>query len=274
MINFYNQVPSIYVNASRDFQYLSWLINIVLNSVKHNVDDIYSLPSNNIDPRLAELLAMTLGFKIKRNYDQKQLLALVSIIPSILKYKGTDKAIVMAMDALVTASGAVGSGSVEIKGSVLEVTIPKELVDTTLFIDLLDYILPAGMTCRIIKKNQTYVKADHTLVDYFDSVKQGYVGVLRWRDPAEYVTNDGELQSADDSIIGLFLDGQIEAKEFSANFGTDDSINVGLLSNAILPTEVSNLVDDADPNHFALMSSDAYELYDSGGNQLFETHNS
>ena len=76
MIKFANQVPSVYPSASRDFQYLGWLIDIVLNSVKHNVDDLYDLPNNQADIKLTELLALTLGFKVKRNYDQKQLSAL------------------------------------------------------------------------------------------------------------------------------------------------------------------------------------------------------
>ena len=70
MIKFREQVPSVYTNASRDFQYLSWLIDVVLNSVKHNVDTIYDLPNVKHDAKLSELLAMTLGFKVKRNYDQ------------------------------------------------------------------------------------------------------------------------------------------------------------------------------------------------------------
>ena len=88
MIKFKNLVPSVYPNASRDFQYLCWLIDIVLNSVKHTVDDLYDLPNSKADPKLTELLAMTLGFKVKRNYDQDQLRALVAALPRILKYKG------------------------------------------------------------------------------------------------------------------------------------------------------------------------------------------
>ena len=109
MINLSSQVPSIYPKASRDFQYLGWLTDIVLNSVKHNVDSLYSLPLTAGNTRLTELLAMTLGFTIKRNYDKKQLSALVSVLPSILKYKGTEKAIVIAAEAIIKASGTGGS---------------------------------------------------------------------------------------------------------------------------------------------------------------------
>ena len=54
MINLYNQVPTVYTSTSRDFQYLSWLYNIVLNSVKHNVDALYDLPKVQTDNKLIE----------------------------------------------------------------------------------------------------------------------------------------------------------------------------------------------------------------------------
>ena len=153
MINFYNHVPLVYTSASRDFQYLSWLINVVLNSVKHNVDDMYYLPNTKSDAQLTELLALTLGFKVKRNYDKNQLVALVSALPSILKYKGTKKSIEMAANALVDSVGSLGDASVEVVGAEVIVTLPRDLSDITLFLDLLDYILPAGMTCHIKRKN-------------------------------------------------------------------------------------------------------------------------
>ena len=184
MINFYDQVPSIYPSASRDFQYLSWLINIVLNSVKHNVDDLYNLPKVGFDSKLSELFALTLGFKIKRNYDQKQLAALAAILPSILKYKGTEKAIKMAAEALITASGALGDTKYEVTDS-REVTIklPKDItIDITLFLDLLDYILPAGMTCRVTRKDEEERKLPNIYVRHRDEVFYEIKEDLSWED--------------------------------------------------------------------------------------------
>ena len=170
MIKLYNQVPTIYNNASRDFQYLSRLFNIVLNSVKHNVDDLYHLPTAGANAKIAELLAMTLGFKVKRNYDQEQLTALATILPTVLRYKGTKKAIQMAADALIMASGALGAAKVEMDGYELRVILPKDLIDIALFIDLLDYILPAGITCRIDRQDITPDGVDRIELLFRDSV--------------------------------------------------------------------------------------------------------
>lgn len=227
MINFYNQVPSIYPNASRDFQYLSWLINIVLNSVKHNVDDIYRLPKVSVDSKLSELLALTLGFKVKRNYDQKQLAALAAILPSILRYKGTIKAVEMAAEALITASGALGTTDYEVVDSQLIVTIPKDTtIDTTLFLDLLDYILPAGMTCRVIKEDRIEESLDTIEVRYRDTAQVRIFEDLAW-------TSDNRSTG----LSGLF-DTESETTNFTTNFtgyGEIFDLNAGLLDNTVIP---------------------------------------
>ncbi len=152
MINIKNQVPSIYYDASRDFQIFGHLYEVVLNYVKTNADMLYLLPSNiEVDTRATELLSMTLGFKLKRNYDKAQLAALVSIFPQLLKSKGTIKAVDLAGNALVKASGVPGTFSSTIENHTLTVKIPIELSDITLFIDLLPYILPFGITVSIIR---------------------------------------------------------------------------------------------------------------------------
>ena len=142
MITIKNQIPSIYYDASRDFQILGHLYEVVLNYSKTNADMLYLLPNGlKEDPRITELLATTLGFKLRRNYDKEQLAALVSIFPQLLKVKGTKRAIDLVGNALVKASGVPGSFTSELKDHVLTVKIPVELTDITLFMDLLPYIL-------------------------------------------------------------------------------------------------------------------------------------
>jgi hypothetical protein len=153
MINVRNQVPNIYYDASRDFQILGHLYEVVLNYVKTNADMLYLLPNGiEEDTRATELLATTLGFKLRRNYDKAQLAALVSIFPQLLKVKGTLRAVNLAGDALVKASGVPGVFASDISTDhVLTIKIPIELSDITLFIDLLPYILPFGLRVSIIR---------------------------------------------------------------------------------------------------------------------------
>jgi hypothetical protein len=233
LINFYDHVPSVYPSASRDFQYLSWLFNIVLNSVKHNVDDIYNLPNTESDPKLAELLAMTLGFKVKRNYDKKQLTALVAILPSILKYKGTEKAIRIAAEALVMATGSLGDASTELNGTEILVVLPKDLSDITLFLDLLNYILPAGMTCRVVRKNETKKNISDVKLKHSDTLNLLVTDDLAW------IRTDDDTRSV--GLSGLYdLESAMQGTpDFTANIKNIDGslvVNAGLLDNTIIPT--------------------------------------
>jgi hypothetical protein len=161
MINIKNQLPNIYYDASRDFQILGHLYEVVLNYTKTNADMLYLLPNGiEEDTRATELLATTLGFKLRRNYDKDQLAALVSIFPQLLKAKGTLRAVNLAGNALVKASGVSGMFSSEMNDHVLTVRIPIELSDITLFIDLLPYILPFGIKVSIIRN--TVIKREVT----------------------------------------------------------------------------------------------------------------
>lgn len=246
MINFYNQVPSVYTSISRDFQYLSWLINIVLNSVKHNVDDLYDLPNTKADPRLTELLAMTLGFKVKRKYDQKQLAALVSIIPSLLKYKGSTEAIVMAAKTLLKVSGANGDFHEEddckLEGGTLVVRLPKELVDTTLFMDLLPYILPAGITCRIVRQTRTVLSNVPPIdVRYQDTLYANWHTDLAWNEGDQEPTGITRMFDVNNDTP-IFTN--YRQPVVTDEHGNPVNINVGLLDNTIIPVLDTVLVDE------------------------------
>jgi len=156
MIKLENLTPNIYTAASRDFQFICRLYDIALNNVKTNSDIIYSLPfSANSDSSLVDLMTTTLGFKSKHKYNTVQLSALCNVFWSLLKKKGTLSSIVDAANVLLTAEGITEEVFVEQNPEspfILDIYLPQELKDTTLFKDLLSYLLPAGMSCNIIKE--------------------------------------------------------------------------------------------------------------------------
>lgn len=252
MIKMYDQVPLVYNNASRDFQFLSHLIDIVLNSVKHNVDGLYELPNSKASPALTELLAMTLGFKIRRNYNVDQLIAIIEILPIILKYKGTLYAVDIAGEALIRASGAAGRFTCELASdSKLYITFPqdsKSTIDITLFTDLLPYIMPAGVTCRIFRKTEI----EQSRTAYFDLHNTLYA---TWHPD---VTHDDET----DGIKGLSSmysiktkregDKDITVNPVFANFklnpdGKTYTVSEGLLSNNVIPVLDRPIISEKNP---------------------------
>ena len=238
MIKFYDQVPVVYSNASRDFQYLGWLFNIVLNSVKHNVDSLYDLPNSKTDAKLTELLALTLGFKIKRNYDQNQLRALTATLPKILKYKGTKEAVDMAGLAILAASGATGDFKSTINNGELEVIFPVNLVDVSLFTDLLQYILPAGMTYHIIRKNEIALPSDDstTKLRHKDILIAALVPELDWDTENHNTTGLANIYDVGtkEPIFSNFIK-QTEKEQGTEQELTSFNPNIGLLDNSIIP---------------------------------------
>lgn len=157
MIKLQNYTPEVYYKESRDFQFIGRLFDLALNAVKTDADLIYSIPlSTDSDEKLLELLAMTLGFKPKHQYNARQLKAVCSVFSEILKNKGSIKALKIACEALFNSmdinqtldySFTAGKDKTE-----LNLYIPPEFDDITILNDLLSYVLPAGMSCNIIKE--------------------------------------------------------------------------------------------------------------------------
>ena len=171
LIKFQDLTPEVYYKRSRDFQYIGRLFDLVLNNAKMNTDIISSLPLNpDMDPRLLDLLALTLGFKSKHEYNTKQLAALCSIFPFVLRNKGSKLAIETACNALLNAEGITKEALIEVKNQTVSIFLPSELSDLNLLKDLLNYILPAGMSCSLVQEATLVPPSSTTLVNYQDYV--------------------------------------------------------------------------------------------------------
>ena len=171
LIKFQDLTPEVYYKRSRDFQYIGRLFDLVLNNAKMNTDIISSLPLNpDMDPRLLDLLALTLGFKSKHEYNTKQLAALCSIFPFVLRNKGSKLAIETACNALLNAEGITKEASIEVSNQIVSIFLPSELSDLNLLKDLLNYVLPAGMSCSLVQEATLVPPKSTTLVNYQDYV--------------------------------------------------------------------------------------------------------
>lgn len=155
MIKTKHLVPSIYYDKSRDFQLIGRTYDIIFNYLKTNIDTIYNNPlSKNSDKSLLDLMTLTLGFKSRHNYNITQLSAMCNSFMITLKNKGNKQSIQLAIDTLLQAEGISQPSYLEMNHDThtLEIHIPTELKDLNLFNDLLNYILPAGISCNIIRK--------------------------------------------------------------------------------------------------------------------------
>lgn len=174
MIKLENLTPEVYYKQSRDFQLIGRLFELIINYIKTNVDTVYNYPySANVDTYLIDLITLLLGFKSKHNYNTKSLMALCGAFSEILKNKGNIEAIQLAGQTLLNAEGITENFGVTIDSSknspTLLVFIPLELQDINLFQDLLPYILPAGISCTIIRQIQDTRSAE-TKLKYSDNL--------------------------------------------------------------------------------------------------------
>lgn len=153
MIRLKQSVPSVYYDNSRDFQLISHLFDIVLNSIKTDSDRIKSLPfSEESDDQLLDLLAFTLGLKLdKSKYSSAQLRAVCSVISKVLKNKGSLTAVNLLCTALMRADGIDGKFVTKIAedGTHLDIYISNVATCKELLNELLPYIIPAGMIFNI-----------------------------------------------------------------------------------------------------------------------------
>ena len=149
MIKVQNLVPEVYYNESRDFQLLGRIFQVLFNYTYNNAQilskNVNSIENNNF---LLDLLCTSLGFKIKEEYDVKQLNAISSIFIEILKNKGNINSIRLLVNLLLNILGIKEEITEEqIKyddDGILNIFIPSDVLDLDLFYDVLEYTIPAG----------------------------------------------------------------------------------------------------------------------------------
>lgn len=165
MIRLQDSTPSVYYNQSRDFQFIGRLFDIVLNYTKTNAENLYNLPcGKNMDEKLLNLLAFTLGFQSKHHYNSKHLEAVCSVLPTILRHKGSLQAIIDAVNAMLNSEGIRQSLDYHIEPKkYITLYLPQRLSDLTLINDLLPYILPSGMGCNLVKELKQVVEVETEL---------------------------------------------------------------------------------------------------------------
>lgn len=242
MIRLQDMTPEVYYQQSRDFQFIGRLFDVVLNAVKTKADTLYENPlSQNSDARLIDLMTMTLGFKSKHNYNVKQLTALCSAFMEVIKNKGNLKALELATNTLLNADGVTDTPAITIFSdkSLVEVSIPEEVSDINLFLDLLNYILPAGMLCTVIRESRLPNPAKTSIVTS-DSLK------YKW-DTHTAEGNSSLLVNNELSILPQFEDATY-ADAFAHN-------TPGIIANTLIwkpeeteNTVLTNVVDTRDNN--------------------------
>lgn len=175
MIDFIKQTPQPY-RESRDFQLLSKLYDILFNSSRSYSDTIKSIQNGNVID-VSELRSLTSNFNPAHDWSNYLLNGIANSFNYILKSKGTISAVKYCINILLRLQGIptnheviittsenmenLFSGNLarlveplddsSISTNYLYVIIPRFLATQGLVQDLLDALLPVGVTYRVIE---------------------------------------------------------------------------------------------------------------------------
>ena len=201
MISIQNCVPDIYYKQSRDFQLLGRLYEVALNYTKATSDMIYTIPNSNYaDSSLINILATTLGFKQKHEYSSAQLAAVCSILPTILRLKGTMAAISIVCQTILNAENITEEFYIEeLSPQYYELLVPK-LQNTNLLYDILEYIIPFGVSYSITET----AKLTHGQYNTVSEVGDDAIYVCR--NSAEKIYADNTLANTEISTEDYYPD--------------------------------------------------------------------
>ena len=171
-----NLVPEVYYKESRDFSFVARICEVAFNYMKTAADCVnINIDNENVDGNLVDLLVNTLGFELRHDYVNKDLIVLASAFSTLLKYKGTTTAIELAVRLLLNSQEIQNQDDFEFcvldtEKAEVNINIPDVLSDIILLEDLFDYILPVGVTYKFTKfgnnknSNQTNINTKSELL--------------------------------------------------------------------------------------------------------------
>jgi len=209
MIKIQDSVPSVYYNNSRDFQLIGHLFDLVLNAIKTDADLLFNLPlSINSDDQLLELMAYTFGLRLDgAKYSSKQLRAVCSVAPQMMKAKGSKKAVQLLCTALMHADGLEDHFTLSVEHDTeLVVSLPPTASCREIILEILPYILPAGMVFTVVSAGVDTIKSS-SIIGLKDIVTLDTVETKR---PVQFSKPDKNLAR---SSIFKDSDGQLSLKQ-------------------------------------------------------------
>lgn len=181
MIDFIKQVPTVYSQESRDYQIMAKLYDALFNACKFYSDSILSIHRNKFIS-VADLKCANSNFFPRRDWENYILDAVSYGFNWLVKNKGTRTAIESCINILLrlfeipqnhkslVISGESFLDKTYTEDSLLEtnsivIIIPKDLAQIGIVQDLMRYILPVGVSCRVVEI-EIIDRSAETHIDY------------------------------------------------------------------------------------------------------------
>lgn len=159
MFRLQENVPEIYVKASRDFQLFCRIYDVINNSIRFNAKSIDNLLNPMLaSDRILQLLATRVGFFPQHDYNTNALREVISAFPFIIKNKGSKLGIEMALNVILKIENNYDKSFVLIdtENSLVGIYTKNKIKGEDLLRDVLSYIIPIGYDLEV----STYVEKD------------------------------------------------------------------------------------------------------------------
>ena len=152
MFRIENNVPSVYINESRDFQLFCRLYTCIISGVRFDVQTMINLfDPFLVNDRMLELLCTRVGFFHKKDYDSKSLRYITSAFPYLVKYKGSKWGISAAISLVFKILNINSQFVVQIDNNnhIIHIYSDEYFYFENLN-ELLEYVIPIGYTYDVI----------------------------------------------------------------------------------------------------------------------------
>ena len=261
MFRLQNNVPSTYIEQSRDFQLFCRLYDCINNGVQFDISTITDiLDPIKVNDRVVKLLATRVGFITDIDIDNTVLRYILSAYPYIIKNKGTRKGIEAAVNAILHAEHSIKAATVEVVNKPAEGSNQAEYsvnIYTPIILssktkkalnELLKYILPVGYIFDILPYDKLSgnepLKTDLTLTTSNIIAVQGPL------------TTTSSVRGSNSSYI----------KTYESSGGKDVEVSSTISSNP----DINRLVNNFDT--IEVVGSKQYEAATDAGSDYKVTH--
>lgn len=205
-IRLQENVPEVYINASRDFQLLCRLYDCMINSVKFNIDGIVRVIDSRLcSNALLSLLQTKLGFFTEKDFSYDEIRYVLRAFPDIIKYKGSKRGILQAIYVFCKLKHIQTVPNIEVINKQdgkpiyqINIVLYSTPQDTTILSEIFRYILPTGYNVKYSwrAKETTKVSDTYSFKDFVNAYVIDNLNTLENKPSNSIIRSNADIYSA------------------------------------------------------------------------------
>lgn len=168
MFRLQNNIPSPYLEQSRDFQLIARMLDTIVSGLRHSALSVgRTIDTDSCPAEYLRLLSTKLGFFTTKEFLDRELREVLKAFPYLIRGKGTKTAIEEAVNLFLRAIQLKTESFVTVDNENYKVivNIQSSVVDTSLLDELLRYLLPVGYTVEYVFYVRQKYKKEAVSVD-------------------------------------------------------------------------------------------------------------